>query len=64
MFFINSTRPTPRKNMSKRLRFADSVEWVTYSLFEKTIEAFERSLIEGLPMAIVLPAQGSEDQTH
>jgi hypothetical protein len=64
MFFVNSARPTPRKNVSKRLRFADAFERVTYGVFEEPIETFERCLIVGLPMAIVLPAQRSEDQSH
>ncbi len=64
MFLINSARPTPGKNMTKWLRLANSFQWVTHRVFEKPIETLEDCLIVRLPMAIVLPAQRSEDKTH
>jgi hypothetical protein len=64
MFLINSARPTSGKNVAKWLRLTNSFERVTHGVFEKTIEALEHRLIAPLPMAVVLPAKGGEDQTH
>ncbi len=64
MLLINSARPTPGKNMAKWLRLSYSFRWVTCRGFEQTVETLEHCLIVGLPMAVVLPAQRSENQTH
>ena len=64
MFLINSARPTSGKYVTKRLGLANTFERIPHGVFEKTIETLAHRLVVGLPMAVVLPAQWSEDQTH
>jgi hypothetical protein len=64
MLIVNSPRPTFIEDVSKRLRFANSVGRMTQDVFEKPIYSLQGRLVVGLPMAIVLPTVGSKNRTH
>ena len=64
MLLVNSSRPTSFENVSKRFRFANSVGRMTQHVFEKTIHSLQGRFVVGLPIAVVLPTHGSNNETH
>jgi hypothetical protein len=64
MLLVNPPRPTTFKDVSKRLRFANSISRVTQDILEKPIYSLQSHFVVGLPMAVVLPAERSKNQTH
>jgi hypothetical protein len=64
MFLVNPSRPTSFEDVSKRFRLANSVGRVTQDVLEKSIDSLQGRLVVGLPMAVVLPTDGSKNQTH
>jgi len=64
MLFVNSSRPTSFEDVSKRFWFADSVSRVTQYVFQNSIHTIQSCFVMGLPIAVVLPTNGSKNQTH
>ena len=64
MFLINSTRPASRQYMSEWFGFADTFSWIANRLFQQTIKSFKHCLVVRLPIEIILPTKGSENQAH
>jgi hypothetical protein len=64
MLFVNPSRPTSFEDVSKRLRFANTLGGVTQDVLEKSIHSIQSRLVVRLPVAIVLPTNGSKNETH
>ena len=64
MLGVDPSGPTALKDVAKRFRFADPGEGVTHRVLDQSVDPFERLLVDGLPVQIVGPAVGREDQPH
>jgi hypothetical protein len=64
MFFIDSSRPAARQYMSEWFGFSDSLGWAAHRFLKEAIQSLEYRLVVGLPIEVVLPTEGSEDESH
>jgi hypothetical protein len=61
VFLVDPARPTTLHYVSKWFGFSDSLGWVAQNVLEKSIHSLQGQFVVGLPIGIVLPAEGSKD---
>jgi hypothetical protein len=64
MFFGDPARPRTLQHMLKRFRLANAIKWLTQSVVNEPINAFEHGSVFSQPLLILLPGMTREGQSH
>jgi hypothetical protein len=64
VLFVDLSRPTSFKHVSKWFWFSDSLGRVAKYVREKSIHTLQVHFVVGLPIGVVFPAKGGKDETH
>lgn len=64
MLLVDSSRPRTGEGVTKLFWFADASEGIAGDVVEEAVDALERGTIGALPVPIVVPPVGGEDEPH
>jgi hypothetical protein len=62
MFVIDATGPISGNRMFEGFRFSNAFEWITFGLFDQSVDAAEYFFIGFLPKQIVIPGVVRENE--
>jgi len=64
VFVVYSPGPTATQNVPEGLRLSNAGEGIPERVIQEAVDPLDHCLVSRLPVPVVLPAVGSEDQPH
>lgn len=64
VFISDSSGPVAGKGMFKRLRFSNTLKWISFRFFDEGIDTTKNLFIGFLPKEIIIPGVVRKDELH